>query len=69
MALRFVFVFRHEVDLRIRHVRPAPHEVMAHEAVEVERRRDAGINFVICYFRFRADGGGNFTGGLRGAFE
>ena len=42
---------------------------MAHEAVEIERRRDAGINLVIGHLRFGADGGGNFTRRLRGAFQ
>ncbi len=69
VALRLAFVFRHEVDLQIRHVRATPHEVVAHEAVEIERRRDAGVNFVIRHLWFGADGGGDFPRGLRGAFQ
>ena len=69
MALRLALIFGNEVDLQIRHVRPPPHEVVTHQPIEIERRGDARVNLVIRHFRFGADGGGNFTRGLRGAFE
>ena len=69
VALRLAFAFGHEIDLDVGHVRAAPHEVMAHQAVEIERRRHARVNLIIRHFRFGAHGGGNFARGLRGAFE
>ena len=69
MALRLALVFRHQIDLHVGHVRAPPHEVVTHEAVEVEGRRDARINFVIRNFWFRADGGGDFPRCLGGAFK
>ncbi len=60
---------RDEVHLDVRDVRAAAQEVVAHEAVEIERRGDAGVDLVIGDLRFRADGGGDLARGLRGAFE
>jgi hypothetical protein len=37
---------------------------MAHEAVEIERRSDAGVDLVIRDFRLAAHGGGDLTRGL-----
>ena len=69
VALGFALAPGHEVDLQIRDMGAAAHEVMAHQAVEVERGGDAGVNLVIGHLRLDADGGGNFAGGLGGAFE
>jgi hypothetical protein len=41
VALRLALVLGHEIHLDVRHVRAAPHEVMPHESVEIERRRHA----------------------------
>ena len=69
VALRFALAFRHEVDLDVRDVRAAAHEVMPHQAVEIERRGDARVDLVIGDLRLGAHGGGDFARGLRGAFE
>ena len=69
VALRPALALGQEVDLHVGNVRALPHEIMAHEAVEVERRSDAGINLVIGHLRFGAHGGGDFARGLRGALQ
>ena len=52
VTLRFAFAFRNQIDLHVGNVRAAAHEVMADQAVEVERRGHAGVNLVIGHFRF-----------------
>ena len=61
--------FWKEVHLDVRDVRALAQKIMAHESVEIIWRGDAGVDLVIGHFRFRADGGGDFARGLRGAFE
>ena len=50
-------------------VRAAAHEVVAHQAVEIERRGDAGIDLVIGHLGLDAHDGSDFAGGLGGEFE
>ena len=45
------------------------HEVVAHQAIEVERGGDARINLVIRHFRLDAHGGGDLAGGLGGLLQ
>ena len=47
VALRFSLAFRKEVDLKVADVRPGAEKVVPHQAVEVERRRRAGVHLVI----------------------
>ena len=60
VALCFAFALADEVHLDVGDVRAAAHEIMAHEAVEIKRRRDSGIDLVVGDFRFVAHGGGDF---------
>ena len=69
VALRLAFVLRYQIDLDISDIRAVPHEVVAHETVEIERRGDPGIYLVIGHLRFGADGRRNFACCFRGAFE
>ena len=47
VALRLPLVLRHEIDLDVRLVARRPHEVVAHEAVEIEGRRRAHVGLVV----------------------
>ncbi len=58
-----------EIDLQVGDVRAAAHEVMAHQAVEIKGRGDAGIDLVIGHLRLDAHRGGDLARGLRGAFK
>ena len=69
MALGFALALGNEVDLQVGDVGAAAHEVVAHQAVEVEGGGDAGVNLVIRHLRLDAHGGGDFAGGLGGAFQ
>ena len=69
VTLRLAFAFGYEVHLNVRDVRSAAHEVMPHQTVEVEWRRYARVNLIIRDLWLGANGGGDFTRGLRGAFE
>ena len=69
VALRLALLFADEVDLNVRDVRSAPQEVVAHEAVEIERRRGAHVNLVVRDFGFRSHSGGDFPRDLGGALQ
>ena len=69
VALGATLAFRKKVHLNVGDVRALAQKVVAHEAVEIIRRSNPGVDLVIGHFRFRADGGSDFARGLRGAFE
>jgi hypothetical protein len=50
VALQAAMVLRQQVHLEIGHVRASPQVVVAHEAVEVERRGSARIRLDVYYF-------------------
>jgi len=41
----------HQVHLQVAQLRRAPQVVLAHEAVEIDRRRRAGIGLIVAHFR------------------
>ena len=69
VALPLALVFGHQVNLQVGDVRAAAHEIVAHQAVEVKRGGDAGVNLVIRHLRLDAHGGGNLAGGLGRALQ
>ena len=63
VALRAAFAFGKEIHLDVGDVRALAQEVMAHEAVEIIRRGDAGVDLVVGHFRLGAHGGGDLARG------
>jgi len=69
MALPGAELLADEVHLDVGDVRAAPQVVMAHETVEIERRRRARVHLVIAHFGFRADRGRHLAGDPRRLLE
>jgi hypothetical protein len=55
VALRGALVLADEVHLEVRDVRTAAHEVVAHEAVEIEWRCRARVDLILAHLGFIAD--------------
>ena len=69
MALRVALVFGQEVDLDVGVARPAAHEIMAHQAVEIEGPGGAGIDLGVDHLRLGGDRGGHFARHVGGGFQ
>ena len=66
MALGGALLLRNEVDLQVGEVRPAAQEVVADQAVEIERRGHAGVNLVIRDLRLAPEARGDLARQGRG---
>ena len=69
VALSFALALGHQVDLQVGDMGAAPHEVVAHQAVEVEGGGHARVDLVIGYLRLDAHRGGNLASGLGRALQ
>ena len=66
MALELALGLADEVHLDVGDVGPAPQEVVAHQAVEVVGRGNAGVGLEVHNLGLLLDDGGQFAGDARG---
>ena len=64
VALRLALALGHKVDLQVRNVSATTHEIVSHQAVEVERRGDTRINLIVRHFRLDPNSGSDLAGSL-----
>ncbi len=69
MAFELALALAHQVDLDIRHIGAAAHEIMTNQAIKIKRRGGACIDLVISNFRFLTYGKGYLPSRLGGFLQ